>query len=318
MPRRGVERYGLLVAWAAVAVLFGLLEPDTFLTTANAETIFGSQAVLVVLTLALLVPLTAGDYDLSIAPVVTLTSMVVAVLNVEQGWPVGLAVLAALLVAATAGAVNGALVVWLGAESLIVTLGSGTVMSGIALWISDSNTIGGISDALVDPVSSWEILGLPLAFYYGLVLCAALWYVLDLTALGRRLLFVGRGPTVARLSGVRVERLRFGALTASAVLSGVAGVIYAGTTGAADPSSGASFLLPAFAAAFLGATAIAPGRFNAWGSFVAVYFLVTGVTGLQLLGAESFVQQLFYGGALLVAVAISALARRRESVGYSS
>jgi ribose transport system permease protein len=319
VSRRGVERYGLLVAWAAVAVLFGLLEPDTFLTTANAETIFGSQAVLVVLTLALLVPLTAGDYDLSVASVLTLSSMVVAFLNVEQGWPIGLAVMAALLVAAAAGAVNGALVVMLGAESLIVTLGTGTVMSGIALWISDSNTIGGIADALVDPVSSWELLGLPLAFYYGLVLCVALWYVLDLTALGRRLLFVGRGRRVARLSGVRVERVRFGALIASAVLSGIAGVLYVGTTGAADPSSGASFLLPAFAAAFLGATAIAPGRFNAWGAFVAVYFLVTGVTGLQLLGAESFVQQLFYGGALIVAVAISALARRRETgVGYSS
>jgi ribose transport system permease protein len=319
VSRRGVERYGLLVAWAAVAVLFGVLEPDTFLTTANAETIFGSQAVLVVLTLALLVPLTSGDYDLSVASVLTLSSMVVAVLNVEQGWPIGVAVLAALLVAAAAGAVNGVLVVMLGAESLIVTLGTGTVMSGIALWISDSNTIGGIADALVDPVSSWELLGLPLAFYYCLFLCAALWYVLDLTALGRRLLFVGRGRTVARLSGVRVERMRFGALLASAVLSGIAGVLYAGTTGAADPSSGASFLLPAFAAAFLGATAIAPGRFNAWGAFVAVYFLVTGVTGLQLLGAESFVQQLFYGGALIVAVAISALARRREAgVGYSS
>lgn len=318
MSRRGVERNGLLVAWAAVAVLFGLLEPDTFLTTANAETIFGSQAVLVVLTLALLVPLTAGDYDLSVASVLTLSSMVVAVLNVEEGWPIGLAVLVALLVAATAGAVNGALVVLLGAESLIVTLGTGTVMSGIALWISDSNTIGGISEALVDPVSSWELLGLPLAFYYGLGLCAALWYVLDLTALGRRVLFVGRGRTVARLSGVRVERVRWGALVASAAISGVAGVLYAGTTGASDPSSGASYLLPAFAAAFLGATAIAPGRFNVWGSFVAVYFLVTGVTGLQLLGAESFVQQLFYGGALIVAVAISALARSKDSVSYSS
>jgi ribose transport system permease protein len=108
--------------------------------------------------------------------------------------------------------------------------------------------------------------------------------------------------------------VRLGALVASAAISGVAGVLYAGTSGAADPSSGASFLLPAFAAAFLGATAIAPGRFNAWGSFVAVYFLVTGVTGLQLLGAESFVQQLFYGGALIAAVAISQLARRRERI----
>jgi ribose transport system permease protein len=129
--------------------------------------------------------------------------------------------------------------------------------------------------------------------------------VLEYRPIGRRLLFVGRGRNVARLSGVRVERVRFGALVASAAVGGLAGVLYAGTIGGADPSSGASFLLPAYAATFLGATSIVPGRFNPWGSIVAVYFLVTGVTGLQLLGADSYVQQLFYGGALILAVALS-------------
>ena len=120
---------------------------------------------------------------------------------------------------------------------------------------------------------------------------------------------------MSRLSGIRVGRLRWGALVASATLAALAGVTYAGTTGAADPSSGLQFLLPAYAAAFLGATAIQPGRFNPWGSIIAVYFLVTGITGLQLLGVESYVQQLFYGGALVLAVALSQLARRREVPG---
>jgi ribose transport system permease protein len=152
------------------------------------------------------------------------------------------------------------------------------------------------------------MLGIPLSFYYGLALCVGVWYVLEHRPVGRRLLFVGRGRSVARLSGVRVARIRFGALVASAALAGLAGVLYAGTIGGADPSSGATFLLPAFAAAFLGATSIVPGRFNPWGAFVAVYFLVTGVTGLQLLGADSYVQQLFYGGALILAVALSRVA----------
>ena len=78
-----------------------------------------------------------------------------------------------------------------------------------------------------------------------------------------------------------------------------------------------SFLLPAYAAAFLGATSIVPGRFNSWGSIIAVYFLVTGITGLQLLGVQSFVQQLFYGGALVLAVALSQLARRSRASGAS-
>ena len=303
------QRLALPVAWIGVIVLFGALEPDTFLTSANFETIFGSQAVLVVVTLGLLFPLTAGDYDLSVASTLTLASMVVALLNAQHGWPVGAAIAVALAAAAVVGLVNGALVAVLDVESLVVTLGTGTFVSGVVLWTSDSATIGGVSDSLVNPVIVWELFGIPLAFFYGLVLCAAVWLVFEYAPLGRRLLFVGRGREVARLSGVRVRRVRFGALVASAVFAGVAGVLYAGTLGGADPSSGLDFLLPAYAAAFLGATAIVPGRFNPWGTIVAVYFLVTGVTGLQLVGVESFVQQLFYGGALIVAVVLSRLAR---------
>lgn len=299
------QRLTLPVAWGLVIVLFGALEADTFLTAANFETIFGSQAVLVVLTLGLLFPLTAGDYDLSVASVLTMSAMIVALLNVNQGWPVGLAIVAALAAGVLVGVVNGMLVTLLEAESLVVTLGSGAFVSGLVFWMSDSNTIGGVSEALSDAVIVRELLGIPLSFFYGLALCIAVWYVLEYRPIGRRLLFVGKGRNVARLSGVRVERVRFGALVASAAVGGLAGVLYAGTIGGADPSSGASFLLPAYAAAFLGATSIVPGRFNPWGSIVAVYFLVTGVTGLQLLGADSYVQQLFYGGALILAVALS-------------
>jgi ribose transport system permease protein len=299
------QRLTLPVAWALVIILFGGLEADTFLTAANFETIFGSQAVLVVLTLGLLFPLTAGDYDLSVASVLTMSAMIVALLNVNQGWPVGLAIVAALAAGVLVGVVNGMLVTLLEAESLVVTLGSGAFVSGLVFWMSDSNTIGGVSEALSDAVIVRELLGIPLSFFYGLALCGAVWYVLEYRPIGRRLLFVGRGRNVARLSGVRVERVRFGALVASAAVGGLAGVLYAGTIGGADPSSGASFLLPAYAAAFLGATSIVPGRFNPWGSILAVYFLVTGVTGLQLLGADSYVQQLFYGGALILAVALS-------------
>jgi ribose transport system permease protein len=107
-------------------------------------------------------------------------------------------------------------------------------------------------------------------------------------------------------------RIRWSALVASATVAAFAGILYAGTTGAADPVSGQSFLLPTFAAAFLGSTAILPGKFNSWGSFIAVYFLVAGTTGLTMLGAQSFVSDLFYGGALVVAVCASRYSRRKE------
>jgi len=309
------ERYALLAVWGAVIVVFGILRPDTFLTTANFSTIFGSQAILVVLTLALLPPLTAGDYDLSVAATMALASMALALLNVNHGWSIGTAIAAALAIGFVVGAINGALVVLLAVDSLIVTLGTSTFIAGVILWISNSQTISGVSQSLIDVVVVNRFLGIPLAFYYGLALGAIMFYVFEYMPVGRRLLFVGRGRSVARLSGIRVVRLRWGAFIVSGVISAFAGVLYAGTLGSADPTSGLSFLLPAFAAAFLGATTIMPGRFNPIGSIAAVYFLVTGITGLQLLGVQTFVQQLFYGGALVLAVALSQLARRRDAVG---
>lgn len=306
-----IERYALLVVWGLVIVVFGILRPDTFLTTANFSTIFGSQAVLVVVTLALLVPLTAGDYDLSVAATMGLSAMSLSLLNVNHGWAIGWAVGAALAIGLLVGMVNGALVVLLSIDSLIVTLGTSTFVSGVILWISDSQTVSGISNGLIDYVVVKQLFGIPYAFYYGIALGLAMFYVFELMPIGRRLLFVGRGRAVARLSGIRVTRLRWGAFAVSGVISAFAGVLYAGTLGSADPTSSLSFLLPAFAAAFLGATTIQPGRFNPLGSIAAVYFLVTGITGLQLLGVQTFVQQLFYGGALVLAVALSQLARRR-------
>jgi ribose transport system permease protein len=309
-----VSRFGLLIAWAAVVVFFSVL-PQTsgvFPTIANFATIFGSQAVIAILALALVVPLIAGDYDLSVAFTLTLSSMLIAVLNVQHHWPIAAAVAVALLAGALVGAINAAIILFFRIDSLIVTLGTGTFVGGIVLWISSANTISGISPSLVKWVVVHRLLGIPVAFYYALLLAVIMWYVSELTPLGRRLLFVGRGRNVARLSGINVERVRFGGFVASGLISALAGVIYAGTTGAADPTSGTQLLLPAFAAAFLGATTIYAGRFNPLGTIAAVFFLVTGITGFQLLGAQSYVQELFYGGALVLAVALSQLARKRQ------
>src|ERR1700755_660953 len=308
-----VERFALVGAWIAVILVFTALKPDTFATSSNFAAILGSQAILVVLTCALLIPLTAGDYDLSITGVLTLSQMMIGILNTSHGISVYVCIVLALLMGVLVGLINGAFVVIFGVDSFIVTLGMGTFLTGIVLWISNSETFAGISSQLTGPVVADRFLGVPLALYYGLRLVIMLWYFLEYTSLGRQLLFVGRSRSVARLSGLRVGRLRWLALVASGVIAAAAGVLYAGTTGAADPVSGAGFLLPAFAAAFLGATTIVPGRFNPWGSFVAVYFLVTGITGLALFGVQSWPQPMFSGSALVLAGTFSQLARRREA-----
>jgi ribose transport system permease protein len=292
--------------------VFGILKPNTFLTQANFSSILASQAVLVVVTLGLVLVLTGGDYDLSVASVVGLSSMLIAILNVNHHWPIGWCILVALLAGVVVGFINGFFVVLLQVDSLIVTLGMSTFISGLVLWISASNTISGISTSLVKPVIIWRLFNVPLEFYYAIVLALIIWYVFRYTPVGRRLLVVGRSREVARLSGIRVGAVRWGALMTSGLIAAFGGVLYTGTSGSAGPTSGLELLLPAFAAAFLGATTISPGRFNAWGTVIAVYFLVTGITGLQLLGAQSYVQNLFYGGALILAVSFSQIVRRRR------
>ncbi|WP_336801093.1 ABC transporter permease [Kaistia sp. MMO-174] len=318
-PRRGrrrllvdLERFALLIAWFVIIAIFGAIAPDTFLTWPNFSTIFGSQAVLVILTLGLIIPLTAGDIDLSIAQVLTLSSMVIAVLNVNHGWPIGAAIAAAIAVGILTGLLNAFFTLYFRIHSLIVTLGTGTFLHGLTLWISNSRTIGGIDWSLVNAVILTRFLGIPLAFYYALALALVLLYVFEFTSLGRKALFVGRGRDVARLSGIPVTRMRLICFLASGAFAAIAGVLYAGTSGSADPNSGTQLMLPAFAAAYLGATAISPGRFNPIGSMIAVYLLVTGITGLSILGIDTFVQDLFYGGALVIAVALSQLVRGRE------
>jgi ribose transport system permease protein len=307
-----LEAMALPLAWVAVIVVFSIIETETFFTTANLASILASQAVLVVVTLGLIVPLIAGDFDLSVGSVVGTSALTIAILNVQQGWNIWLAILAALAVGVVVGLINGALTVLVGIDSLIVTLGMSTLLAGVALWASGANTITGVDQTLIDVVISYRLLGIPLEFYYAMIFALVLWYVFAFTPLGQRLLVVGRNREVARLSGIRVSTLRIGALVTSAFIAALGGVLIVGTSGSAGPTTGLDLLLPAFAAAFLGSTTIKPGRFNPWGTVIAVYFLVTGITGLQLLGLASFVQNIFYGGALILAVTFSQLIRRRR------
>jgi ribose transport system permease protein len=242
----------------------------------------------------------------------TLSSMLIAVLNVNHGIGIGWAIVAALAAGLIIGLINGLLITVFRIHSLIVTLGVGTFLHGLTLWMSDSMTISGISPDLINAVIVNRLFGIPLEFYYAIGIALIIWYVLEYTAIGRRILFVGRGREVARLSGINTDRVRIACLMASGFLGALGGVLYTGTQGAADPVSGVSYQLPAFAAAFLGSTCIEPGRFNPWGTTVAVYFLVTGITGLVFLGFSSFIQEMFYGGALVIAVTLSQLVRGRQ------
>lgn len=306
------ERFGLVFVWAVMIIVFGIALPGIFLTWTNFSIMFATQAPGAVLALALIIPLTAGDYDLSVGANLTLAAVTIGVLNAVGGMPIGAAVLIALAGGAVVGLINAFFIVYVRIPSLVVTLGTTSIITGLVQWMSNSSTIGGISPLLIDVVVRGRLFGISYAFYYVIAIALVIWLVFEFTPLGRRILFVGRGREVARLSGIDVSKVRVGCLVASGVLAALGGVVYAGLLGAADPFSGLNFLLPAFAAAYLGATAIIPGRFNPWGAVISVYFLSTGITGLTMLGIPLWVTSAFNGAALILAVTVSQFVRGRE------
>lgn len=315
--RRFLEKYALVFVWILLIAGFSIAMPSSFFNWGNFSILFASYAPAALLALAIIVPLTSGDYDLSVGATLTLSSCMIGVLNVWQGVPIELCVLIVLVTGVFIGLFHALFIVYFRIPSLVVTLGTTSLMSGIVQLITNSSTIGGIDNSLIMAVVGGRLLGVPYAFYYALVAALVLWYVFDYTPIGRRLLFVGRGREVARLNGLPVERIRVGALVTSGVISSAAGVLYAGVLGSADPYSGLNYLLPAFAAAFLGSTAITPGRFNPRGTMVAVYFLGTGITGLTMFGIPLWVTNVFNGAALILAVTISQLTRGRRAPDHA-
>lgn len=315
----GLYRYSVVWALVVLVVVFGVLEPDTFLSKANASSILGSQAILLIIALGLTVCLTVNEFDLSIGATAGLGQVVFATLAVKHDVDMPLAFLAAVGVGALVGIVNSVVVVGLGVSSFITTLGMSALLDGLSIKFTNSATIPGIPQSLID-FTRFEILGLQAVFWVGAAATLALWYVLRLTPVGQRLYFTGVNPDVARLNGVKVNRVRAGALISCSMIAATGGVLYSGVYGSADPFSGSDFLLPAFAAAFLGSTSFTPGRFNAWGTFVAIYLVITGTVGLTLVtGQVGWISLAFNGAVLILAVSLQMiLAKHRERTRRST
>ncbi|MWA05403.1 ABC transporter permease [Actinomadura sp. LD22] len=309
---RFTERWTMVGLWILLALVFGIVEPSKFATSGTFKTIFGSQTPLLFLAMAVLCTIMVGEFvDLSIASILGLAATLVPVLTVQHHVPFLLACLAALAAGALVGTVNGALIVRLGVNPIVVTLGMSTLLLGLALWSTDLNSVSGL-DPGVSSFALDEILGLPLSFYYGIALVLVVAYVTGLTPLGRHMRFVHANREVARLAGVQVDRIRFGAFVLAGLLSAAGGVLLVSGVGGFDPNSSATYLLPTYAAVFIGTAVVRPGSFNPIGTWIGTYFLATGVIGLQELGLAAWISDVFYGGVLIVAVAVSTVIGRRR------
>jgi ribose transport system permease protein len=310
----GPRRISAAYLWIGFLILFGLLKPGVYLTSVTVQLVFSEGAVTCLLALAFLVPLAAGAYDLSVGALMSTSVAIGAWLQLHSSLPPVLGAIICVAACTLCGLVSGFVVVRLRVNSFIATLGVSEVLLAVVLLVSGNRQL------VADYPASWsnlalnKLVGVPLADAYLMVIAAVLWYVLEHTRIGRYLFATGGNAEAARLSGVRTDRMVWGALAASGAIAGIAGVIYGMRVGTFDASVGPGYLFPAVAAVFLGASQLSQ-RPNVWGTLIAYFALAFGIQGLALSSSSAAVwsQPLFQGVALIVAVAVASLpaARRR-------
>lgn len=303
-------RFGLLVAFVVLIVMFSLLRPQEFATTQNLKAILTSYASLTLIAIGLMLPLIAQRFDLSAAYMATLAGLLAVGLQSFNNWPVWASIVVALAICGCVGLINGLLIALGKLNSLVVTLGAGSILFGAAELYSSGTTIfSGISPQFFK-IGQNSVLGIPLPVIYAAIAALVVWYVLQFRPSGRHLYAIGGSEEGARLVGVRVERLIIISFVFSALFAAAGGIVEASRVGSANPTDLQYTLLPAFTAVFLSATVFRPGQYNVWGTVLAVYFVGTGETGMYILGAPSFYAQVFDGAVLLVAIALAEVTRR--------
>lgn len=309
---RGIAtNYGLVAVFAIVVLGFSLARPESYPTLINLQTIASTSAVLAILALAAIPPLVTGQFDLSIGFQLALAQSIGAALIIQYGLSPALATVTVIAIGLAIGAANGALVAYAGLNAFITTLATGILLQGASQLVTNGEAIYGAMPAWWLAVGRADILGIPLPLIYVAFLGFLLWLVLEFTTWGRQCLAIGVNQRAAILVGLRVRLRILQSFAVTGALCAVAGLLSVCILGSANPNVGVSYMLPAFAAVFLGATSIRPGRFNAWGTVIAVYTLAAGIAGLQQFGAPFYIEQFFNGGALLLAIALAKWAGRR-------
>jgi ribose transport system permease protein len=311
-----VEKIGAVYVLILIIVLFSLWKPSIFPNWTTAKSILDQNAIGALAALALVVPLSTGVFDLSIGNVMALVSVTLAWLIVKHHVPIAEAIVIVIVMSAVVGALNGVIVVILGIDSFIATLGTGAVLQAVNLLISNDETV---TDAHLNSafgkISQTTLAGLQIPVFVVLVIAVAMWWLLERTVTGRRLYATGFNEEASRLAGVRTKRLRFISLMVSSVVAGIAGLLLTSQLGSGSPDIGPAYLLDAFAAAFLGATQIRAGRFNAPGTVIAILVLGTGTTGLTIVGAQAWALSLYTGVVLLAALALTRIERTQVRAG---
>jgi ribose transport system permease protein len=311
--RGAVERWSLAIAFLGAFAFFAVARPDVFLTWANARGILDDASVLSVLAVGVTVVLVIGEFDLSVGFVVGLAAAAGVASMAFRGWPWWVAVLMAIGAGGVAGLANGLSVAILRIPSFIGTLAIGSIAGAIELAITKTSIFEGISPRYVE-IATTTIFGMPLRPIIAAAVALFFLVILRTTVYGRHASSIGDNPAAARLAGVPVTRVRVIAFVLAGLTAGLAGVFVTSSAGSYYPGLGTGYLLPAYAAAFLGLSLGGGLRFNVLGSYLGVLLLGMVTTGLTVMNQPSWIAALVQGLVLIAAVAGVAV-RRRGALG---
>jgi ribose transport system permease protein len=309
--------YGLPILAVLLAIFFSILLPDSFPTDLNVRSILSDKGIIALLSLGAMLPMMAGRIDLTIGFGIVLWHILAITLQVWLHVPWPLAILVVLLCSALAGLANGLLVEVAQIDSFIATLGTGTIFYALALWLSGGRQVmGHLAPGFID-VNGLAPLGIPMPAVYVIILGIALWVVTERLPLGRHLYAIGANEKAAALNGIPVRAYVIGVFVGSGLIAGFTGCVLASKLQIGQANVGLDYLLPALVGAFLGTTTIKPGRVNVLGTIVGVLILAIGISGIQQLGGEFFVEPMFNGATLIIAIAMAGFAQRRRSVSVT-
>ena len=306
--------YGLPLLTLILIVGYSLALPDTFPTMLNLRSIIADKAIIALLALAAMIPMVTGKIDLTVGYGIVLWHVLAISLQTLLGLPWPMAVLVVLVLGATVGLANGILVEVARIDAFIATLGTGTILYAIALWHTGGRQVVAVLPKGFLALNGTTLFGLPITGFYVLGFGVVLWYLLEHLPIGRYLYAIGANPKAAALNGIPVERYTVLAFVTSGTLTALAGVLLASKLRIGQASVGLEYLLPALVGAFLGSTTIKPGRVNVWGTLIGVVILAVGIAGIQQFGGSFWVEPMFNGVTLLIAIGIAGYAQRRRGV----
>lgn len=297
------REYFVYYALILVIAFFAIVLADTaFLSTPNFMNIIRQTTPITVMAVGMTFALAVGHIDLSVGSVVALSALVCSLLVDVVPWP--FAVFAGLCAGMLVGLINGVLTEWLKVSSLLITLGSMGVISGVARVITNLESIPVTNDTFTFVFGSGSLGPISVMFIWTLLALVLGWVFLSKTRFGSHLLAVGGNPTASRALGINVVKVKITAIVIAGGAAAMAGMLYAGRLHGARYSLGEADLLTVIAAVAIGGTSLFGGRASVAGAVVGSWLMGVINNGLILWGVSTNEQIIARGLILIVAVAI--------------